>query len=233
MKKIFRCVLFLLLILTSTCSAITELQRWMLKLSTAAPEDRHRFFEEVVSQPELAKEILFDQPFVLGDAGKGNAFMCLKVSSYRGLITQEEFFDVGCKMIANLDLYHINEGGKAQGLQAYSTGLANYGFDITKGGDLQKLLKMFDSLLKILSAMEKNGLISNSGTKNSLAVKIEGAKDAIQKQLEKGKTQAINKIEAAKNEATAQKGKHLAESAFIIFWKGCDNLIWQTNHTQF
>ncbi|MBI3038175.1 hypothetical protein HYY75_03860 [bacterium] len=66
-----------------------------------------------------------------------------------------------------------------------------------------------------------------------MAVKIDGAKDAIEKQLGEGKNQAINKIETAQKEADAQNGKKFNEVACGLFFRFCDNLTWQINHTHF
>lgn len=186
----------------------------------------------VVNHPEVAKEILFfPDPEFFQNAAKHNAFVCLKTSSYKGLISPEEFFDVCYRLIANIGLYHPPEE-RDRSLKWYSTGLANYNWT-ERDGSLQDLMRLFENLSKTLIAMEKNGLILNPGLKNSFAVKINGAKDAIEKHQTKGTTQAISKIEAARNEASAQKGKQFNEAACTIFLIYCKNLIWQINHTIF
>jgi len=68
---------------------------------------------------------------------------------------------------------------------------------------------------------------------NSLLVKLQTAKAAIEKHKAKGIVQAINKIEAAINEANAQKGKHFKEDGCLIFLEYCTNLIAQIKVTVF
>lgn len=234
MKKIGICFFLLFLPISSICSAqyqtIDELMRYL-----AFTDDRglrKTALEYVVTHPEVAKEILFfPNPVSFQNAAKQNAFVCLKIASYRGFSSPEEFFDVSCRLIANIELYHPQEA-RERALKWYSTGLANYHWT-EKPGTYKELSVMFENSLKALSAMEKNGLIVHSGIRNSLAAKIDGAKDAVDKHQGKGFNQAINKIEAAMSEANAQRNKGLKEIACVVFLQYCKNLIWQMNHTTF
>ncbi|KAF1081565.1 MAG: hypothetical protein GQF41_2371 [Candidatus Rifleibacterium amylolyticum] len=188
-----------------------------------------------VANPQMTKEILLLQNprYAFQNRAKKNAFNCFKRSSYRGIVTREEFFDIAFTLIANIDMYH-SPLHKEEALAWYRGGLAYYGFNPQiKVKTYQDLIALFDNVFGILTSMEKSGLIVNSGLTNSLLVKLRGAKDAIEKHKEKGVNQAINKIEASINEANAQNGKHFKPDGCSVFIKYCSNLIDQIKVTDF
>jgi hypothetical protein len=70
-----------------------------------------------------------------------------------------------------------------------------------------------DSLISVTERLFSQGLIDNSGAKDSLEVKLKLAKEKI----EKGKIDtAMNILNAFINEVHAQKGKHISSKAGVI-----------------
>lgn len=223
-KLIF--ALLVIIILTETCFAQaqypaspspTQLLLW--RLGTHDKKHRKEFETHVIAHPELAKEMIFFQRSVLWEnAAKAHAYNCLEVSSYKGLISTEEFFDIGCKLMTNYDLYHSPEY-KADVLSSYMTAIANYGYPS------YPLLKQVADLISLTNSMLKTGMIKNQGLLNSLTVKISNAKEIIDKKIPNFKDTAVNILQAVVNELNAQRGKGVSEDGYQILSRFCENLI--------
>ena len=199
-------------------------------------ESSQRVEAEALANPTLLEEIVFLR---LGETGnlnnrvaRQNAFTYLKICSQRGLISQAHFFEIGFNLLKNLSDYAF-PGDLADETARYQNQILNYGYNPKSKKATGTVFDNLQALLVYLDGMFKAGQISNQGVLQSLKVKISGALAILEKEKEKGKTPATNKIEAAISEANAQRGKNLTEIGFLVFSAFCQNLISQIQETIF
>lgn len=158
-----------------------------------------------------------------------NSLTILKIATKNGQYSEKRFFQFLLDQLRNISTYarpeFVNDETEDLSRLLYDWREAN--------GDIAVLLKMFARINELLLSMVIDGSISGPSLANSLVVKIDSAKHAIEKHQAKGLNQATNIIEAAKKEASAQEGHFFGKAACKIFINFCDNLIWQINHTTF
>jgi len=139
---------------------------------------------------------------------------------------------VAFRLLRNLDLYaYANDLDTER--QRYRLQLSNYGYNPISQNASVDLFENFQALLSALDKMYLYGQIKNRGILNSIKTKIEGAQQILEKQKEKGKTPAINKLSAAAHEIQGQTGKQLDEDGLKIIQGFINSLIAQIKDKTF
>lgn len=186
-----------------------------------------------IENPSILEEILF-----ISDNEKDNSIareqslILLTGCSLNGKISKESFYNDVFRLLSQASSF-IHSSRIENEKKLITTILGNYAFDQIHKTSLLSIPENFSCLLLILDSMSLNGLINNDGTLKSLKSKISNAKELLEKKTPNGKTAAINKIEAAINEAEAQKGNHLTTEAAMMFVTYCQNLIALIKATSF
>lgn len=215
---------FLSLALLDPSHAITKDDLW----GALTFSDTQKSIEEArrlaLENPNILEEIIF-----LSDSEKDNSvarfnsIVHLETCSLTGIITKERFFNNIFRLLSQITNY-VHPLRLENDKKNIIAIMSNY------SGKQDNPLLNLSTLLSILDSMFSNNLIKNEGIFKSLKSKISNAKDFFEKKPNL-KNPIINKIQAAINEAEAQRGKHLTEEAYLVFSAYCNNVIVQIQNT--
>lgn len=232
MKKIniFFLISFLSLLFVNSVYSLDKESLWSLLTFADTPELTLNAQKIAIENSSTLEEILF-----ISDNEKDNSIareqslILLLGCSLNGRISKESFFNDVFRLLSQAPNF-IHSSRIENEKHLIATVLGNYGFDPISKTSLLSIPENFSCLLLTLDSMFSNGLIKNEGISKSLRSKISNAKELFEKKPN-SKAPIINKIQAAVNEAEAQRGKHLTEEACLMFSANCKNLIIQIQNT--
>lgn len=220
-------VSFLILISSTLLLGATKDLLWSALTFSDTPETIESARNMGISNPILLEEVLFIRDIDKDNVvGRENAYLLLQYCSFHQIISKDKFFNVAFDLLSQIDTIVFPNRVNIE-KKKFTTLLSNYGLDFKTGYYIFSIADAFSSLISQLDGMALKGLISNQGVLNSLKVKIESAKQLIEKGNKDSVKAAVNKINAAINEAEAQKGNHITSEAVTIFTTFCQNLIHQ------
>lgn len=209
---------FLFAILITPVSAITrdELARRFFLADN--PESINEVSQLAMANLNVVEEILTTP--MSDHTARLNAFSCLLSASQNALIEKGYFFDLAFNQIKNIRTYTLSTSVEGE-LKIFSNMVTSYSI---KPGLINDVLGNFESFYPLLSSMLNMSLIDNHGVKNSLESKVKNA----QKDFERGnKGPAINILNAAINEISAQSGKNINAQGALILKGYINNLVVQ------
>lgn len=226
-KRTIVFVSFLILISSTLLLGATKDLLWSALTFSDTPETIEIARNMGISNPSLLEEVLFIRDIDMDNVvGREKAYLLLQHCSLQQIISKDKFFNVAFSLLSQIDTLVFPNRVNVE-RKKFTTLLSNYGLDFKTGNYIFSVADAFSSLISQLDGMTLNGLISNHGILNSLKAKIESAKQSIEKGNKDSAKVAINKINAAINEAEAQKGTHITSDAVTIFSAFCQNLIHQ------
>jgi hypothetical protein len=215
------------------CQTITKDYLRNMLTHSDSPESIEEARSLAIANPQILESIIFTPKEDLDNSiARHNSLVYLCECAQTGKITADYFFDISLRLIKNISQYSFPEQVDEE-LLAFRGIVFSYGFDPIRKVVYVNIFSNFKAFLTALEKMVQYNQISNLGIYNSLKTKITKAKEVLEKQRERGKKPAINKINAAINEAEAQRGKHLTENGFQIFVGYCKNLTEQIKNTTF
>jgi hypothetical protein len=170
---VFLLTFFLAVIQTPAFAApqIRTVEDLMKALAFADTSESIEFADNfAIEHPEMTKKVLFflNPIYKFQKRAKQNAFYCLKISSYKGFLKKEIFFDLALKFISKIDSFHQNIDLKAV-LPWYRNDLSFYGFRKKNDYSVNYLQKLINNAILLLKAMQVRKLIYDNTLGQDLA----------------------------------------------------------------